>query len=274
MATQADVIEIARGYLRDFPRFFQVERPKVGFTYDMGHVNVATDGLWVATLSGGTATPLTVDQYDLQERDGVIRIDQGVDMSSVDTVLVEGSHYQWLTPSDLEFYSEVAIQLHEHNLTINLSAMAPAVVKVVGMGAIVQALWGLVTEYSRDVDVIASESVHIPASQRFRMVNQLLNQWQAEYEKYAKSLNIGLDRIEVLNLRRQSRTTNRLVPLYKEREIGDFGPLERIWTEVDDGVIALEDQDDDLREDVFVDGEPPEGLTNASYFPGYGAVYY
>jgi len=274
MATQDDVIDIARGYLRDFPRFFQVERDKLGFTYDMGHVNVSSAGLWVATLSGVTATPLTSAQYQLNERDGVVRIDQSVDLSSVDQILVEGSHYQWLTPTDMEFYSEVAIELHEHNLKTKLDTMAPAVVKIVGMGAIIQALWGLLTEYARDIDVIASESVHLPASQRFRMVQQLLNEWQEQYDKYAKALNIGLERIEVLNLRRISKTTNRLVPQYKPREIGDFGPLERIWSEIDDGVIKLEEEDADLREDVFTDGEPPEGLTNASYFPGYGAVYY
>jgi hypothetical protein len=274
MATQDEVIEIARNYLRDFPRFFQLERPKVGFTYHMGHANVTAAGLWVATLTGAVATPLTSSQYSVNERDGVLRIDQGVDLSNVETILVEGNYYQWLTPSDMLFYSDVAIQLHVHNLNTKLDTMAPAVVTVVGMGCIIQSLWGLLTEYSRDIDVIASESVHLPASQRFRMVQQLLTQWQGEYEKYAKALNIGLDRIEVLNLRRRSRTTNRLVPQYKEREVGDFGPMERLWIDIDEGTINLEEEDDALREDVFIDGEPPEGLTNGSYFPGYGAVYY
>jgi len=248
--------------------------PKVGFTYDLGHVNVSSVGLWVAVVEGATTTQLTAAQYELQERDGTLRIKQSVIMDNVDNVLVEGNYYEWLTPGDMEFYSEVAIQLHEHNLDIKLGTMAPAIVKVVGMGAIVQALWGLLTEYSRDVDVIASESVHIPASQRFRMVQSLLAQWQDEYDKYARSLNIGLDRIEVLNLRRVSRTTNRLVPVYKPREIGDFGPLERVWTDIDDGTLSLEEQDDALREEVYVDGEPPEGVTNSSYFPGYSAAYY
>ena len=276
MATQADVIEVARNFLRDFPRFFQVTRPKIGYTYQLGHRNVTTTGLWVATETGGTATPLTTAQYSVRERDGVLRIDQGVDLSSVDNILVEGDYYEWLTPSDLEFYSQHAIDLTFVNLHgVSLENASKPLVDVVGMGTIVHALWGLLTEFSRDVDVIASESVHIPASQRFRMVQSMLDQWEEEYQRHAKALNIGIERIEVFNLRRRSRTTERLVPIYREREIGDFGPLERIWVEPDSGEIELskEQEEDGLREDVYVDGEPPEGMTNASYFPGYNNNY-
>lgn len=276
MATQQEVIDVARQYLRDFPRFFQVSLGKIGYTYNLGHMNVSGVDLWVGTQNHGVTTQLNSSQYELNERDGVLKLDFALDMDSVDTVLIEGSYYEWLTPTDMDFYSEVAIDLHEHNLETKLDTMAPAVVKIVGMGALVQALWGLLTEYSRDVDVIASESVHIPASQRFRMVQQLLTQWQGEYSKYAKSLNIGLDRMEVMNLRRVSRTTGRLVPTYKSRELGDVGPLERVWIDNDKGTIELGEEAgvDDLREDVLVDGEPPEGLTNSSYFPGVGGVYY
>lgn len=275
MATQQDVIETARNFLRDFPRFFQVTRPKIGYTYQLGHRNVAATGLWVATDTGGTATQLTAEEYVIRERDGVLRIDSSVALTGVDNILVEGDYYEWLTPDDLTFYSQHAIDLVLSGLQgVSISNASAPVVDAVAMSTVVHALWGLLTEFSRDVDVIASESVHIPASQRFRMVQSLLTQWEAEYKALAQALNIGVERIEVFNLRRRSRTTERLVPLYREREIGDFGPLERVWTETADGKIELVEPEDDLREDVYVDGEPPEGLTNASYFPGYNSVYY
>jgi hypothetical protein len=198
-----------------------------------------------------------------------------VDLGTVDNIMVEGDYYEWFTPSDLTFYSDHAITLTLSNVHgVTMQNAGPALVEVIGLATLVHSLWGLLTEFSRDVDVIASESVHIPASQRFRMVQSLLTQWEAEYQKNAQALNIGIDRIEVFNLRRRSRTTERLVPVYRERDIGDFGPLERVWNTTDDGVIDLEEQDDELREDVYIDGSPPEGLTNSSYFPGYGAVYY
>jgi hypothetical protein len=275
MATNADVIEVARNFLRDFPRFFQYENTSGRQTQQLGHMNVSVNDLYVATVSGGTPTQLTSTQYTLIERDGVVRIDPAVDVSAADSLIVEGFYYEWLTPADLAFYSQHAIDLTFSTLpNMSIANASEAVVKVTGMATIVHALWGLLTEYARDVDVIASESVHIPASQRFRMVQSLLSQWQEEHKKHAEALNIGINRIEVFNLRRRSRTTERLVPTYQEREIGDFGPLTRIWNDPEDGTIELEEPDDELREDVYVDGPPPQGLTNSSYFPGYGGVYY
>lgn len=174
--------------------------------------------------------------------------------------MIEGYHYEWLVPEDLEFYSKMAINMHMHNMDTDLENLLPAVEDVIGMSALVESLWGLVTEFSRDIDVMTSESIHIPASQRFRMVESLLQFWMAEYEKKAKALNIGLNRIEVYNLRRVSRTTNRLVPVYKATEVGDFGPLKRLWIPVDDGEIKIEEGADDLRSDVYIDAEPPTTL--------------
>ena len=94
------------------------------------------------------------------------------------------------------------------------------------------------------------------------MIQQLLQYWTAEYEKKARALNIGLDRIEVFNLRRTSRTTNRLVPVQKSRELGDYGPIERVYSPIDDGEIVIAEEEDELRTDVFIDGDPPEGYVS------------
>jgi hypothetical protein len=264
---KAEIVELARNYLRDFPRFFQSTRMVTGRTYELGYVNVNATDLYVATVEGGVPTALTPADYQLRERDGVLRIAPGVDLTGVESIVVEGDHYEWLTPGDLEFYAQVAIDQHTHNISLPLANMAPAVKDVIGIYTLVQALWGLLSEYSRDIDVISSESVHIPASQRFRMVQSLLEYWEKEYKRLAQALNIGLDRIEVLTLRRVSKLTNAYVPVYKAKEVGDTQPTERLWPETDSGVLSLEEQQEDLREDVFVDGVPPQGLI-------VGQVYY
>lgn len=266
MATQADIVTIARNYLRDFPRFFQNEIVPVGRTYDLGKPNIDSASLWVAFVpTGGTsASAFPSSYYSVDERNGLIRFTQ--DLPSTNQILVEGYHYEWLTPADLAFYADMAINLNTHNINIPLANMAPAVSDVVGIHALIQALWGLLSEYSRDIDVISSESVHIQASQRYRMVSSLLQFWTEEYNKRAQALNIGLERMEVLTLRRVSRTTNRLVPIYKAREVGDYGPIERIFPAIDDGVINIEEQPDDLRQDVFLDGEPPPGYLSTGYY--------
>jgi hypothetical protein len=263
MATKDDVIVVARNYLRDFKKPFQQTFVPMGLTYDLGKPNVESTTLFVEYLPQGGTTSASVG-YTLDARNGVIRL--GSKLTSTDTLMVEGYYYEWLLPDDLDFYADKAINLNTHNLRVPLANMAPAVVDVIGIHTLVQALWGLLSEYSRDIDVITSESVHIQSSQRYRMVSSLVDYWTAEYNRRANALNIGLERLEVVNLRRVSRTTNRLVPLYKQREVGDYGPIERIWPDIDDGLINIEEESDDLRQEVYLDGEPPPGYLSTGQY--------
>lgn len=262
------VATIARNYLRDFPRFFQVSFDASGRTYELGQGNIDVQTFWAATFTtGASATvPLTASQYSLDARNGIMRLATTYPANT--KLLIEGYYYEWVTPDDLLFYAQRAIDKHLPAMDLTLEDLSDAAINVIGISAIVEALWALMTEYSRDIDVITSESIHIPASQRFRMVQSLLGQWEAEYRRLAQALNIGVDRLEVFTLRRTSRTTNRLVPLYKAKEVGDFSPMERLWPAIDSGVSPLEVEPEPLRADAFVDGEPPQ-----SYVPNTTAYY-
>lgn len=256
---------IARTYLRDFPRFFQVSFDVAGRTYELGHTNIDAESLWVATYtSGGSTTELTPSQYSLDERNGILRF--ASTPSAGQKIMIEGYYYEWVTPSDLTFYTQRAVEKHIKALGVGIDQLSDMIINAIGIAAITECLWALMTEYSRDIDVITSESVHIPASQRFRMVQALLAQWEEEYKRHATALNIGIDRIEVFSLRRISRTTNRLVPLYKPKEFGDYSPMERLWPDIDPGVIDREVQEDSLREDVYVDTTPRSGQTTNAYY--------
>lgn len=267
--TTEKVTYIARNFLRDYPKFFQVAFDAVGRTYELGNPNIDGDSLWVATYSTGAPTTITTNTsasayYTLDDRNGILRFNTSFPTAS--KIMVEGYYYEWVLPKDLEFYANHAIEQHIYNLPVALENMSDIVVDTIGMACVVEALWGLLTEYSRDIDVMTSESVHIPASQRFRMVQSLLDYWSRAYEKQAKALNIGLDRIEIMNLRRVSRTTNRLVPLYKSKELGEYGPIERIFPEISDGIIGIEQPEDDLLEDVFIDTAPGVGTNTAAIY--------
>lgn len=265
MTTVDTVVTTARNYLRDFPKFFQVSFPVVGRTFEVGHQNVDRSSLWVAYTSTAASTAASVvasSGYSLDERNGVIRLNNPPPQGSV--VLMEGYYYEWLLPSDLRFYAQIAIEKHLPALDVPLEALSDVAVNAVAIATICESLWALMTEFARDIDVMTSESIHIPASQRFRMVQALLGQWEVEYQRHATALNIGIDRLEVFSLRRVSRTTNRLVPLYKSKEIGDFGPIERLWPPIDSGIVNLEERAEPLRSDVYVDGDPPQNITATS----------
>lgn len=258
-------IELARNYLRDFPKFFQVSFDALGRTYELGSPNVDSTTLWVATVSStSVVTELTSTQYSIDERNGLLRLTTTPAANT--KLMVEGYYYEWLLPKDLSFYAERSINFHKPTINIPLEQASPAVLDVVGIGALVEALQALMTEYARDIDVMTSESVHIPGSQRFRMLQSLVQQWEVEYRKHANNLNIGPERVEQFSLRRVSRTTNRLVPLFKSKELGDYGPMERIWAEDAEGQILIEEPAEAMRTDVYIDGEPPAGYISNAFF--------
>lgn len=260
-----EVMTVARNYLRDFPRFFQVSFDAVGRTYELGHPNIDQDTMWIASNVGASVSTLSTSQYSLDNRNGILRL--AATPAANSKIMVEGYHYEWVSPNDLEFYSKQAISQHLFSLDIPLENMSALIIETIGIGAIVESLGALMSEFSRDIDVMTSESIHIPASQRFRMVQSLLGYWSEQYNKQARALNIGIDRIEIFNLRRVSRTTNRYVPIFKSRELGDYGPTERIFPNGDKEIIELEESPiDNLREDVYVDTDPPEGYVNNTYF--------
>lgn len=257
-------VQLARNYLRDFPKFFQVSFDAIGRTYELGQTNIDPATLWVATYTGSTVTPLTTSQYSLDNRNGLLRL--ATTAPSNTKIMVEGYYYEWILPQDLEFYAERSINFHTPTINVPLEQANPAVLDVVGLGALVEALQALMTEYARDIDVMTSESIHIPGSQRFRMLQSLCDKWEVEYRKHANNLNIGPERIEQFSLRRVSRTTNRYVPLFKAKELGDYGPMERIWADDTEGHILITEKDEPLREDIFIDVDPPVGVTQNTYY--------
>lgn len=258
------ITEISRSYLRDFPRFFQVAFDNVSRTYELGYPNIDKDSLYIAVYTSNAANELAASAFSLDTRNGIVRMTSTPAAGS--RLMVEGYYYEWVSPDDMAYYAHHAIEEHVYNLAIPLENMSDIVINTIGLATVVKSLWALLGEYSRDIDVMTSESVHIPGSQRYRMVQSLLEYWQKEYENQAKALNIGVNRIEVLNLSRVSRTTNRYVPIYVAREIGDYGPIKRVFPDRDRGTIDIANQEDELREDVFVDTTPPGSLYNTGHF--------
>lgn len=258
------VVEVARTYLRDFPKFFQVNFDAIGRTFELGQPNVDISTIWVASVVGANVTPLTSADYSIDARNGIVRLATTPVANS--KIIIEGYYYEWVLPADLEFYSKHSINYHKPTINVPLEQANPAVLDVIGIGALLEALQALMTEYARDIDVMTSESIHIPGSQRFRMLQSLCQQWELEYRKRANNLNIGPERIEQFSLRRVSRSTNRLVPLYKAKELGEYGPMERIFVEDAEGHILITEKDESLREDVYIDTSPPASYTSNAYF--------
>ena len=80
--TMDKITGIARTFLRDYPKFFQVSFDAIGRTYELGQPNIQAENLWVARYTP-SSSPVEIGSdttasayYSLDERNGVMRFNQ------------------------------------------------------------------------------------------------------------------------------------------------------------------------------------------------------
>lgn len=97
----------------------------------------------------------------------------------------------------------------------------------------VMALWDLAIGVAQQHDVHTPDGVTIPISQTFSQITQMIDRLQAQYMSLSMALGVGLYRITQSRLRRVSRTTKRLVPIYRSKEYDDLTWPQREMPPVD-----------------------------------------
>jgi hypothetical protein len=93
---------------------------------------------------------------------------------------------------------------------------------LISLRASIEALWALATDASTDIDISSADGTTVPRSERYRQLRQQIDGMTDRYNQLCNMLNVGLNRIEMSKIRRVSRTTNRLVPIFKDREYDDY----------------------------------------------------
>lgn len=237
MPSIESLMDSSRTYMRDHKRYFQstVARQDGTRTFQLPHPNVAPGGLYVTAVGNGSvfqgipngeATDTSFG-FQLDERNGLIRLMSPPTggFPGGTYINAEGYYYTWVTDSDLIFFVENTVAEHQyHRPDFVLSAVSDVEADAIALGSSVEALWSQLIEFSRDIDISTPEAVSVPATQRYRQLEDLLFSPSGLVNKYktkAQMLNIGLERVEMFHLRRVSRTTGRLVPVYKSREWDD-----------------------------------------------------
>lgn len=175
----------------------------------------------------------TSNQVTIEERTGVIIFTTAPNNNI--TVSVKGSRFRYFGGNDILTFVNAAVSQHLYHrtdafgrqLTLeNLPAVEEYPVSILGA---IMALMALVTDASFDIDIMAPDGVNIPRSERYRQLLDLIATRQQQYKELCAALNIGLYRIEVFNLRRVSRTTGKLVPVYIDQEIDDYSAKQRVY---------------------------------------------
>lgn len=241
----ASITDKLRLIPRDFGETFQARVTGDGQTlrYDLPRDNVGLDAVYIEGTPPTTLTPAaTLDsigpgQYYVDGRAGVITLGQPLANGAV--LVVDGRVFSFLLPDDVSSYIDIAFRMHVHGRVPEPTYDTLPIHEeyLVALLAAIEALWGEAASAAMEIDILTPEGVQIPRSQRFAQLMSLLDRLQAHYKEMAAAFNVGPYRIVVSNLRRVSRTTNRLVPVYVEQEFDDrtFPPV-RVFPPIDSGL--------------------------------------
>jgi hypothetical protein len=171
--------------------------------------------------------------YKLEVDQGIIRFQNPVANGALLTV--HGTAYRYFSDADIERFVNTAVGQHLHERTdaygskMTIGAIPGVEEYPVAILSTIEALWALATDASFDINITAPDGVVIPRSQRWQQLTSMIQQRQEQYKQLCSALNIGLWRIQMGTLRRVSRHTNKLVPIYMAQEFDDGRKPERVY---------------------------------------------
>lgn len=248
-----DVVERVRAELGDLGTPFQ---DSFGGTGELGEFDLSETSIseaTVMTVQDGNVTNLVQDRdYSLEPVEGSILLHGAYNpLPEGMTLIVTGQAQGMFTDDELTGYVHEALLMHTKDRRINarvkdaqgfiryvespltLANLPEIELLPLALLATANALWGLATDASTDIDITTVEGTHVPRAQRFQQLMAMIDAVQERYKDYCQQLNIGFYRIEQSTLRRVSRITGRLIPIYKDREYDDYSLPVRIIPEID-----------------------------------------
>lgn len=236
MASLTDLVSKVRTELNDQARQFTKSFTGDGVTKDftLGYKPIDANTLLVKV---GNVTQANPTNYTVEPSIGVIHFVTAPATNASITVI--GSVFRYFGDAELEYFVNTAVTQHLNNRSdgfgrkMTLSLLPEVEVYPVTILSTIEALYALATDASFDIDITAPDGVHIPRSQRYNQIMALIGQRQEQYRNICSALNIGLWRIEMGVLRRVSRTTNKLVPVYMPQEVDDARRPERVYLQND-----------------------------------------
>ena len=236
MAIVSNLLSRVRLELGDLQKQFEYTATGDGSTksFNLGYKPVELSSLYVTV--GGVAKTYPTN-YTLEEEAGVIHFTVAPAASAA--IVITGLVNRYFLDDDLCQFINDALTQHTYNRTDAFGSLVtianlPAVEEYpLAILAVIEALWALATDSAFDINITAPDGVIIPRSQRYSQLTSLITQRWDQYKQLCAALNIGLWKIEMGTLRRVSRTTNKLVPIYVAQEIDDSRRPERAYIQND-----------------------------------------
>jgi hypothetical protein len=154
-------------------------------------------------------------------------------------ITISGTQDRYFLDTDITNFVNTAVEEHVYNRSnafgsmMSLALIDPVEEYPVAILATIEALWVLATDSAFDINITAPDGVQIPRAQRYQQLTDMISRRWEQYRLLCAQLNIGLWKIEMGTLRRTSRTTNKLIPVYMPQEIDDSRIPERVYLEND-----------------------------------------
>jgi hypothetical protein len=236
VAVLSDLVSRVRLELGDQPVQFTYTATGDGTTKDFTLKCKPVDPATLSVTVNGTPMP-TPTNYTLEQDIAVVHFVSPP--ASASNIVITGLRYRYFTDTDISTFINTAISQHTYNRTDSYGSVVrissiPAVEEYpLAILAVIEALWVLATDSAFDININAPDGVVIPRAQRYQQLTNIIQQRWEQYKQLCAQLNIGLWRIEMGTLRRVSRKTNKLVPVYMPQEIDDSRRPERVYLQND-----------------------------------------
>lgn len=253
MGALEEIVRKTRRDLGDFGQPFMDTFLGDGTTgeYDLTETNISD---YTITKTSGATSAALVEGVDftMDKVNGTLFLSSALTPLPVGTTLIlSGKTYGMFSDAELTEYVKDAFVQHaagrsvtkrfrsqdgfiryaEHEMTID--DLPETEIFLVALLTTIEALWVLTTDASTDVDIETADGTHVSRSSRYAQMRNQIDVLTGKYQDLCAQLNVGLHRIEVMHLRRESRTTGRLVPIFAAREYDDNTLPERILPPID-----------------------------------------
>ena len=236
MAVLTDLVSRVRLELGDMPTQFTFTATGDGTTksFDLKVKPVENTTLLVTLNGNAYGTPT---YYTIQQDLGIVTFVTAPPLNAA--ISIVGTHYRYFTDTDITRFVNTAVEQHTFERTdgygsqMTLLLLPPVEEYPLAILSTIEALWALATDSAFDINISSPDGVMIPRSDRYRQLTQMIQARTDQYKQLSSALNIGIWRIEMGTLRRVSRLTNKLVPMYLAQEIDDSRKPERVYIQND-----------------------------------------
>lgn len=211
--------------------------------WDLPAINVASVEVFEVPEEGGVLPYTEGVDFEIDKAEGIITFTEPPAEDAL--LMVEGKANGLLTDAEVDHFLEAAIGQHLKGRTVQaryrdghgfirydqvpmeLEDLPKEEEILVVLLATIEALWALSTDAALDIDVNTSEGTVVPRGQRWRQLVSQIDLLTDKYKDLSLMMGVGLFAPEVLHVRRVSRTTGRLVPIFQSREYDEAGEPRR-----------------------------------------------